>query len=116
MIFPPGDEVTISGLAFANFAAASTGSVELDVDNDATGDAVDDRTVTIGPVLNITGTATAGTGQLYTLNLSASGPVTSWTIDWGGWHHRNDCGEPPLGHAHVHANRLHVQHIGFGRL
>jgi Tol biopolymer transport system component len=35
------------------------------------------------PVISVTGAATISVGQVYTLNLSASAPVDSWTINWG---------------------------------
>ena len=81
----PGDAVTVSGLGFVTFTALSPAdNLELDIDNDGTGDAFDDKTVTISTfVITTTGTATVDDGQIYTLNLSASGPVTSWTINWG---------------------------------
>ena len=80
-----GDVVTVSGLGFFNFTALSPAdNLELDIDDDGTGDALDDKTVTISTfVITTTGAATVDEGQIYTLNLSASGPVTSWTLNWG---------------------------------
>ena len=50
----------------------------------ASGDVANEPLHTVsGIVLTTTGAPTIGVGQLYTLNLSASVPVTSWTINWG---------------------------------
>lgn len=59
--------------------------------NDGNG-GIDTATATVtvnnsSPVLSTTGAATAGNGDVYTLNLSASDAgddaITSWTINWG---------------------------------
>jgi hypothetical protein len=48
--FAAGDSITISGLGFANFSAASsTDYLLLDVDDDAVADATDDKTIEIDP-------------------------------------------------------------------
>jgi hypothetical protein len=57
--FAASDAITISGLSFTNFSAASsTEYLDLDVNNDATADATDDKTIEIlaAPPPPITGT------------------------------------------------------------
>ena len=46
--FAPGDLITVSGLAFTNFAAVSASdNLELDIDNNGVGDLFDDKTILI---------------------------------------------------------------------
>ena len=62
--------------------------VRADDGNGNTDDASATLTITnVAPVLAATGSATAGVGQSYTLNLSADDPgndtISGWTINWG---------------------------------
>jgi hypothetical protein len=71
--------VTVSGLSFTNFTAASSpDNLELDVDNDSVADATDTRTITIS----------GATGTIYYVRKSGSdaadgqSPATAWlTVD-----------------------------------
>jgi hypothetical protein len=51
--FSAGDRVHVSGLSFTSFLGASAAdNLELDVDNDGTTDATDDKTIQVGPTGN----------------------------------------------------------------
>ncbi len=52
-------------------------------------------TANVAPVLSATGSGTVVNGEEYTLNLSASEAVDSWTINWGDGTIETVAGNPP---------------------
>jgi hypothetical protein len=57
--FAASDAITISGLSFTSFSAASSSDyLDLDVNNDATADATDDKTIQIDPAPSLPDTGT----------------------------------------------------------
>ncbi len=87
--FAAGDTLIVSGLGFTGFSANSaTDNLELDVDDDGTADAIDDKTIQIGPSGNTYYVRKTG-------NDAADGltPATAWetisqaamTLGTGDW-------------------------------
>ncbi|MHC4140914.1 MAG: right-handed parallel beta-helix repeat-containing protein [Planctomycetota bacterium] len=76
--FGASDRIRVSGLSFTGFSAGSASdNLELDVDNDGTADATDDRTIQVGPSGNTYYVRTTGSDAADGLS-----PATAWqTID-----------------------------------
>ena len=52
--FADRDSITVSGLSFKSFTAISAAdNLELDIDDDATADATDDKTIQITPAIDV---------------------------------------------------------------
>jgi len=79
--FDLGDSITVSGLSFTNFAGSSPGdNLELDIDNDATADATDDKTIQVDPAAS-TATISSGLNQTFTVGDSTTGISTITITD-----------------------------------
>jgi hemolysin-activating ACP:hemolysin acyltransferase len=72
--FISGDSITVSGLNFNNFTGYGQDNLELDVDNDAGIDGIDEKIITIRQVNQYCG----GSGDGWDLNESASGVIDSF--------------------------------------
>jgi hypothetical protein len=72
--FGASDRIHVSGLSFTSFLTASAANnLELDVDNDGTADATDDKTIQVGPSGNTYYVRTTGSDAADGLT-----PATAW--------------------------------------